>query len=757
MRRALRAAVVLLTCALAHAQAPAPAPNPNMQAKELAQRLGREQSLEGLETIVAARNVDLFAAYERGWREVSAGKRPQPLPPAIEALIIRNYQDPVMGPALRTLCSANWTPYQTRELFDLMFAEWRSGKVRRSTYDIRDAVLKTSLAGIEAPLLEWLQARDPPTMEDFKQIIGFLGRRHYEPAIPLLVSLQSKPDRSVAYAASIALLDIGTPVAVDAVLEQLAASKAAPAAGDEKSNGAYLLQRIAQLPPSLPLPYQRLRKALPDDNRAYATTWLTQRKDLAAVPDALVLLGDSRTYPGALDALIATDSPEIWKRARTEVERHKGEGRLNDGQYAYASRTLDEKIANPEKHFAEQRQVERNKEFNAKSQALGAQRMAADKLRESSPDAYIKASREYLAAAERLVEEYRDLPPAAVGLKGEVGSKYLELGHLARFKLKQTARALELYEAGRRSGNGLATLAIADTYQFNLGDRAQALQRYRAMLDDKQPGRQTYNDTEASIGQFAQSWLSHQVDFLEKGATFSGPVRMESCGAATLFVAYGGGGGGGEGDYFDLAAIQRLFVPQTNPAGARLSDADRKTLAKALGALPASTFVLMRTAPFIAQLPDADAILAYLGKQDPAGFASACYFAAMGTIEPEGASGPLRAAAARFNRQHRIVAAQADPRMATPEGTWRLLMDSLRKGDSATAMSCLTPGQQNKFRILFEGQPREKMRTMAEAFTGFALTQKYGEDMQEAFVTRGKQGGYVHFIKSGGVWKINEM
>lgn len=749
-------AAALLAGSLAQAQAPAPPPpNPNAQAKELATRLGREQSLEGLETIVAARNVDLFSAYESGWRNTTAGKPPQPLPPAIEALIIRNYKDPVMGPALRTLCSANWTPYRTRELFDLMFAEWRSGNVRRSNYDIRDAVLRTDLAGIEAPLLEWLQARDPPKLEDFKQIVGFLGRRHYEPAMPLLVSLQSKPDRAVAYTASLALLDIGTPAAVDAVLDRLEAAKAATASADEKSNNGYLLQRIAQLPPSLPLPYPRLRKALPDDNHGYAMTWLTQRKDLAAVPDTLVLLGDSKTYPGALNALIATDSPEVWKRARTEVERLKGNG-LNDGQYAYASRTLDEKIANPEKHFAEQRQMERNREFNAKSQALGAQRMAAEKLRES-PDAYIKASREHLVAAERLVEEYRDLPPAAVGLKGEVGNKYLELGHLARFKLKQPARALELYEAGRRNDSGLAALAIADTYQFDLADRARALARYRAMQADKPSARQTYNDMEASIGQFAQAWLSHQVEYLEKGAKFSGPVRMETCGAASLFVVYGGAGMAGAGDYLDLEALQHLTVPQPGPGAAGLSAADRKTLAKALAALPPSTFVLMRTAAYVAQLPDADAILAFLGRQDPAGFASACYFAALGTIDSEGGPEALRLAASRFNREHRIVAVKADPRMSTPEGTWSLLMDSLKKGDSATAMSCLTPGQQNKFRILFEGRSPEKMRAMAESFSGFALTAKFSEDMQEAFVASGKHGGFVYFIRAGGVWKINEM
>ena len=233
-------------------------------------------------------------------------------------------------------------------------------------------------------------------------------------------------------------------------------------------------------------------------------------------------------------------------------------------------------------------------------------------------------------------------------------------------------------------------------------------------------------------------------------------MRPESCAAVALFAVYGGGGASASGDYLDLAPIERLLTQRSGADGVKLSQADRKSLAGFLAALPASTFVLMRAGPYVAELPDASAILAFLGKQDPAGFASACYFS-MVAGRPGAATEALRGAAARFNREHRVTAVKADPRMSTPEGTWNLLLDSLRKGDSATAMSCLTPGQQNKFRILFEGQSPERMRAMAESFTGFALTLKLGEDMQEAVVTRGKQGGMVYFIRSGGAWRINEM
>jgi hypothetical protein len=734
MIRPIAFAGLLLASMLCAAQPAAAPKSANEQAKELAERLGRERSIEGLETIVSARNVDLITAYERGIRNSTLGRpvRP-PLSAGIENIIIRNYGDPVIGAALRTLC-AGGADYQTRALFDLFLAEWRSGKVRPANYPMRESALRTTAVGIEKPLLEWLLAADAPQGEDRRAIVYFIGKRQYQPAVAPFIALLRKGDRDTEIALTHSLVDIGGSEAIDAAIDYIPQlRKNAPR--DNPAYWSYLAQRIAGLPTSVPIPYKRFRAVLPEGERSYSLVWLSVRKDLDAVPDALALMGEPNGYPRALDALVASDSPEVWKQARAEVERLKAAGRLNDGQFQYASRTLDAKIASPAAHFAEQRQIARGREFETKRQALGAQRAEAEKLR-GSPEGYIKASREYLSAAEGLVQEYRDLPPAAVGFKGEVANGYLELGHLARFKLKQTPQALELYEGARRNGNGLGALAIADTYQFDLGDRATALQRFAAMRDEKPAGEPSSNDIEAALGEFARAWLTHQIAYLEKGVTFRGSLRPETCGAVALFAIYGGGGAGAPGDYLDI-----------NP----------KSPGPSLAALPASTLVLMRAAPYVAQLPDVNSFLAFASKHDPAGFASACYFSMVGQEAGPPASEAMRTAAARFNREHHIVAAKADPRMSTPEGTWNLLLDSLRKGDGATAMSCLTPGQQNKFRTLFEQQSPAQMRAMAESFTGFALSTKLGEDMQEAIATRGKQAGMIYFIKSGGVWKINEM
>src|SRR5262249_34571921 len=151
----------------------------------------------------------------------------------------------------------------------------------------------------------------------------------------------------------------------------------------------------------------------------------------------------------------------------------------------------------------------------AKKSALYAQRNTTINLRASDPEGYVKGTVAYLRGQEALAKEYAELPHAAVGLRGEIGNQYLDLGHYVRFRMKRGAQAIELYDAARANGNGLGALAVADTYQFDLRDKAQALARYRAMLNEQRRAPQSQNEMEAAIAQFAKAWLTHQVAYLE--------------------------------------------------------------------------------------------------------------------------------------------------------------------------------------------------------------------------------------------------
>lgn len=789
LRRAAVSGLCLVMLSIpvaAFAQPAAPAANLNQEAIELAQRLGRECSAEGLETIINTHNVDLVTAYERGFRETlthiaTEAKKNIPLPDDIEALIVKHYDDPQVGAALRMLFTSSRTVYQTRALFDLMYAEWRSGKVRPSTYPIRDSILQTEQPGIEGPLLELLLTLAQPEQADGTRLINFIAARKYRPAVPVFTAMSknAKPGAQFASTLQGALLTIGTPDAIDALLQRLVWLREQPPGPDVAKEIAALASRISQAPVETPLDYASFRKALPttlnDEMKSSLLSFIARRKEKQGVPDALLLLAETKFYQRSLEALVALDSPEIWKQARVEVERLNQQGALNDGQYRYATSLLDPKIADPEKYFAEQQRRGREKEFDAKRTALYAARNTVQKLKDAQPEQYVTGYLDFLKGKERLAQEYADLPSAA-GLRSETANDYVNLGHLVRFKLRQPARALEIYASAERLENQLpAVFSLADFYQFEMRDKAKALAEYERMRELLQRARTSGNDMEAGFGNWAKNWLTHQVEYLKTGKTFSGAVtRDEIAGPAMLM--YFGAGFARENDYLGLGPLNRMLSEATS-GKADAPQLDRKTIAETLNALPPSSMTLMGSVALMTLMPDAGAILNFLARHDPAGYATAGFFALVDMVgekagaaretamllpglalPPSDSTSPLRAAAARFFTERRInLTTQPDPRMSSPEKTWNLLIASLKSGDLDTAFACMTPGIQNKFRPIFTQLPPDKLRAMAESFRGFAMTTHMGDGMEEAVVVRGTQAGMIYFVNVGGAWKINEM
>src|SRR5205823_3818774 len=81
-------------------------------------------------------------------------------------------------------------------------------------------------------------------------------------------------------------------------------------------------------------------------------------------------------------------------------------------------------------------------------------------------------------------------------------------------------------------------------------------------------------------------------------------------------------------DVFDGGVFGRFF---NNP-----ESVDRAQVAKVLQGLPTSAFAQAYGTPLLGYLPDARSILAFLRRQDPAGYASACVFAVVDSADREG-------------------------------------------------------------------------------------------------------------------------
>jgi hypothetical protein len=759
--------------------APATA-NRNQEALDLALRLGHEWSVEGLEAMVDSGNADLIGAYARGFRATAMSRsRAQgtphvALPEGIESLIVAHYADQKVGPALLELIRASSAHYRTRALFDLLLADWRSGRHRAGSLFMRDIILYTDAEGIEPQLLEALKAMNGEDGGDGTGILYFLGARHYAPAVPVFADMlrRAKPDGARSLT-DVMVTRLGTPQAIDAVLGRLAWLRDQSPSTAVLGEISFIEGKLAALPPDKPLDYAVFRKSLPAtldaDQRSMLLALVANRKEKAGYSEIVPMLGEPKLYVSALNALVDSDSPDIWRKARAEIERLKREGQLDEGRYAYASRLLDEKITRPERHFAEKRERERAVEFEARSKPLVAELRRVQALQTRDPERYVEEAPAALQRLDALATQYVGLPPADVGLRGELANEYLNVGNVVRFRLRQPRRALDFYLAAQAQGSTVAALALGDLYQFDLRDSAKALAAYRAQLDGIKKKSGTTNDIEAGIAMWLSRWLGAQIEYLEDGKRFRGDITDEDLGVPAFMLAYGGGSPAWSPPEIDALkrAVASAFA--RTPQGAGI---DRRDLAAKLERLPASAFMLAQTAALATLLPDAPALLAYLEKHDPAGYGSASFFglatrrsevggsAVMlpGLALDDSADNPVRIAAARFLRERQVrLVLGADPRMATPVQTWQLLIDALKRGDIPTASSCLTPGQQAKFRPGWERMSPAQLRILAESFTGFQVTGSIGDDMVEAIAVRGKRGGMVQFIRIDGAWKIGEM
>jgi hypothetical protein len=521
----LLAATLAFAASIALAQT-----NANEEAKQLAQRLGRERNAEGLQAIVDARNRELLEWYERGWRTRSEKEPDVPVPEAIEAIIVKNYRDPVVGAQLRTLVSANWTPYRSRELFDLMFEEWRTGKERPAMYPIREGIFRTSLPGIEPVVLAWL-AEDPgPGEYDANAIMAFLSKRKYPPAVPMMAKRLAAKGAGEGITISSWLIEMESPEALAVLRERIAWLDGRTGGASERK---YIAEAIADLP------------------------------------------------------------------------------------------------AKKERRIAQARQLDLAK----RRAALRAPVDEAMKLRESDPNRYVEAMERYLREGAPLLQP------------GEVQLGWLHLGNFVRFRQRDPRRAIEIYGRAEQAGQGLAIFLQGDTWQFDLHDKARAIEAYRRNLAAVAGDPANHDRGQREFFDWAQRWLQHQIAYLETGRTFSGAVGREDVAGVGMLMYLG------MGEAFD-DGIRAIGPPD---------------VARKLAALPASAWVLMRTATVLPLLPDARSVLAHLARNDPAGYATAGFFALVDLAERESKGGPrgdklgfadsevLKQAKGEFLRSRRIT------------------------------------------------------------------------------------------------------
>jgi tetratricopeptide (TPR) repeat protein len=677
---------------------------------EDAARIGREASVPGLRALVAERNQGLLFRATQSWNFGTSRVLSEPL----EALIVEHYADPVAQRPLVTLLAKSldnherYPKYRGRRLFDLLYADLKAGK---ETHHYALRIIATDQP-VDRELTALLPVLDPAAANE---LVMFLGKRKYAPALPALQALQARIplDRDVngmLGRVNWAYLQIGTPEALQALYARLATL-----GGSKDARAGYevagVLTYVEQQPPGSPPDYAELRAALPAEIPANAWDALVRliekRKEKRGIPDLQRAIQQSPRPDYPLEVLLAVGGPDDWRAARVPPDRPA------------MQKKLDAALADPAQVIARRDERERQEAVYRAQAEFGREKSRITALRATEPKRYVAEMRAFL-----------DRQTAAN--YAELWREYLALAGFMRFELRQPDEAIATYQRAEQLMQAqpinLAAVSIADTYRFDKRDAARAVQHYRRAIAGLPAGRA---GQEAMLAAGIKQWLEHEIAYVERGKRFSGAISRADMGSAQLWLM--------------LGALQG---PSESPADPR-----------SLSRLPPSQLQLGRGLPLVLELEPRE-MLAFFDKHDPTGYLTAGILGAASIRNP---SPYVKAAAETFYRERGIQGgpfAKPDPRYASPEKTWALFLAAGRKGDAAGMLDCLTPEMQGRFQDLFKRMSRDDLRKMSESFTGFALTATYGE-FSEAMVVR-KQGdrnlgGAVTFVNDGGTWKIAEM
>ena len=319
---------------------------------------GKRADARLLDELIARGDAARIRDFIRGLRSAD---RPH-IPPEVEHLVVAHFKDGELGRTLHGLVgpeepSLKRSAYHGRELFDLFAEEMRRG----SSPDNLKRILATD-SPIEERLLALLKGRYLYT--GACEIAKYLAAKRYSPAIPYLkraLEVGMSGETTNAGCPREALLAFGTQEALAAAAtpDHYAADQRAPAAGEA-------LRKLNALPPSTPVDFAEVRRAVGSPIPKSATDayvlFAERRRPPEAIPDLLALMSESASgaalYEPALRALLAYDSPDVWKRTRQEVERLTKGGRIGRWAYDSAISQIDALLADPGKAIA-RRELER--------------------------------------------------------------------------------------------------------------------------------------------------------------------------------------------------------------------------------------------------------------------------------------------------------------------------------------------------------------------------------------------------------------
>jgi hypothetical protein len=318
---------------------------------------------------------------------------------------------------------------------------------------------------------------------------------------------------------------------------------------------------------------------------------------------------------------------------------------------------------------------------------------------------------------------------------------------------------------------------IADTYRFDAGETDRAISYYGLALNAINDRGMALPAPWSDVMPFWTRWLQKEMDFLTNGAVFEGEIgrhEIEECGATITLLSL-----------LVSQSPQALYAyPGWEPRDEQVygTGVSKEAASERIKSSAKSQLMLARTMqylPFLKDWPVADSILE---ARDPAHYLSGCILgmqlhtlatrqeqesedqeASHSQDSPDkgGMKNPypqIQSFADEFQQKNRISFSYGvDARLATPEKTWQLFLDSLRSGDRETVKLCFSSDMRQKWKGILSSLTNEQLGKMTEGISELTGGYAVGDDIRVFYTSRKKQGGEVWFRKVGGEWLIGEM
>ncbi|MEO5749331.1 MAG: hypothetical protein ABIQ50_00350 [Usitatibacter sp.] len=385
-----------------------------------------------------------------------------------------------------------------------------------------------------------------------------------------------------------------------------------------------------------------------------ALVYLAARRYPAAIPLLLASMERSNRWNSAVILLANYESVEVWRKAKAEVDRLKGAGKMDEKHYAEASALLRPLLEAPTESLARRRTNNAQADFARQRKPL--ERVAQAGGSQSDPVRQVEARARLLAQLDKIASEFQE--PA---IMLDLADEYAALGIAARMRAGDMQLSVKYLERAARDGSGFGQFALGDAYELGAGDKANAIRAYQMALETAKSSRTTgltFGLPDSPANKFWKAWLPAQIQYLRSGKqakpALTEPViagywqamrfrqyqlrpelpelprgrfpavRMESSASYSSLA-------------IDPTQRQRGWPAIEHFA----ASVDRASLQQQLAALPPSRFVFMTAIRFISLLKSPDEILKEFSRHDPGGYWTTIAMATVNFHEKNGRDGAL--------------------------------------------------------------------------------------------------------------------